>query len=185
MSPRFKLVLLLLFFVFPIAAAFVAYQWFQPQGHVNYGTLIQPAHPLAQTKFQGSNGAQYDFNRRGKWILLVADSGSCNARCREKIYLMRQIRLAQGREMDRIECVWLVDDKERPTAEMLKLHADGVILTGAEQSVLREFPAERSYRDHIYLIDPLGNLMMRFPVNPDPQGVQKDIKRLLKVSRIG
>jgi hypothetical protein len=48
-----------------------------------------------------------------------------------------------------------------------------------------QFPAQQSQSEHIYIVEPLGNVMLRFPVDPDPKGIMKDLKQLLKASQIG
>jgi glutathione peroxidase-family protein len=98
---------------------------------------------------------------------------------------MRQVRLMQKNEIERIERVWLIDDDKIPETS-LKEDFKGTLLINAQgNELLKKIPAKISQRDHIYLIDPLGNLMMRFPKNIDPSKMAKDIKRLLKVSQIG
>ncbi len=166
----------------PTAAAYLTYYFWRPQSHINYGELIEPR-PLPEG-FLGV-GKTPDSRLKGKWVMLTVDSGACEAYCRKKLYTLRQVRLTQGREMDRIARVWLIDDKEQPEAALLTDY-DGTALLHLEKTALQQaFPGEGSRRDHIYLIDPLGNLMMRYPKNADPGKIVKDLVRLLKVSRIG
>ena len=122
---------------------------------------------------------------RGKWILLQLDQADCAAACKTKLYNMRQVRLAQGREMERVERVWLILD-EAPLETQLMREYDGTRMLRASGSpLLAEFPPSGGVRDHIYLIDPLGNLMLRFPKDADPRRMHKDLARLLRASRIG
>lgn len=116
--------------------------------------------------------------------MVQLDGGACNAACRSKLYYMRQVRVAQGREQERIERLWLVLDKARPAAGLLKQY-DGTAVVSVNAGIRAQFPAAGRPEDSIYLVDPLGNLMMRFPKNPDPRGMIKDIKHLLKASQIG
>ncbi|MBC7945764.1 MAG: cytochrome C oxidase subunit I [Burkholderiales bacterium] len=179
---RIKLLLIALICAAPTVAAYLAYHFWQPQSRVNYGELIEPR-PLPEG-FLGDRQTQ-GTKLKGKWVMLTVDSGGCDAYCREKLYALRQVRLTQGREMDRIARVWLIDDKQQPEAALLADY-DGTALLHPENTALQQaFPAEGSRRDHIYLIDPLGNLMMRYPKNADPSKIVKDLARLLKVSRIG
>jgi hypothetical protein len=84
--------------------------------------------------------------------------------------------------MQRIERLWLVTDAAQPRAELLAaIEGTSVARAGA----LADFPADKSATEHIYLVDPLGNLMMRFPRDPDPARVIKDLKQLLRASRFG
>lgn len=103
------------------------------------------------------------------------------------LFMMRQLRTMQGKEMERIERVWLITD-EQPLETMLMRVNDGThMLRAPAADVARWLPVEQGERadDHIYLIDPLGNLMMRFPKNADPTKVKKDLAKLLKASAIG
>jgi hypothetical protein len=97
---------------------------------------------------------------------------------------MRQVRLIQNKEMDRIERVWLIDDPEMPAPEIASEFEGTWQISAKDSDILPQLPAKDSQHDHIYLIDPIGNLMMRFPKNPDPALMAKDIKRLLKVSQL-
>ena len=98
---------------------------------------------------------------------------------------MRQVRLMQNKKMDRIERVWLIDDNKTPDNDIKEDFKGTIFINAQESKLLKEIPAKISQRDHIYIIDPIGNLMMRFPKDIDPAKMAKDIKRLLKVSRIG
>ena len=172
---RVKLALLAAFFLLPIGASWVIW-WLElaPGVAGNYGTLLPPRTaalpPLAGLK--------------GKWVLVQLDGGACDAACERKHYFMRQVRRAQGREMGRIERLWLVTDAVQP-AQALLAAIEGTTIHMQSAALAAAFPAERSASDHIYLVDPLGNLMMRFPRDPDPARVIKDLQRLLKASSFG
>jgi hypothetical protein len=169
----------------PFIAALVAYHYWQPQRGMNYGELI-PAHPLADPPLRHLDQRPFRLSElKGKWVLLQLDAAECAAACRAKLYNMRQVRLAQGREMERVERVWLILD-EAPLETQLMREYDGTrMLRAAGSPLLAEFPPAAGARDHIYLIDPLGNLMLRFPRDADPGRMHKDLARLLNVSRIG
>lgn len=121
---------------------------------------------------------------RGKWALISVDSGKCDEQCRQKLYYMRQVRLIQNAERERIERVWLIDDGELPAPEIVKEFEGMWFINAKDSDLLPAIPGKASQRDHIYLVDPIGNLMMRFPKDPDPKKMSKDIKRLLKVSQL-
>ena len=169
----------------PFAAALIAYFYWQPQGGMNYGDLI-PARPLTDPPLRHLDQRAFKLSElKGKWILLQLDSADCAAACRAKLYNMRQVRLAQGREMDRVERVWLVLD-EAPLATQLMREYDGTrMLRAGGSPLLAEFPPAAGVRDHVYLVDPHGNLMLRFPKDADPVRMNKDLSRLLRASRIG
>ncbi len=171
---RLKLVLLGLFFLLPIGASWLVW-WldFAPGAAGNYGTLLTPR-PVALP----SSG-----DLKGRWVLVQFDGGACDAACERKLYFMRQVRRAQGKEMQRVARLWLVTDAVQPGSALLAVIEGTVVAPGGAAAGV--FPAERSVKDHIYLIDPLGNLMMRFPRDPEPSRVIKDLKHLLKVSGFG
>ena len=172
-SGRAKLALLALFFLLPVGASYLIW-WLDlaPGTAGNYGTLLTPR-PAALPPADPL---------KGKWVLVQFDGGACDAGCERKLYFMRQVRRAQGREMPRVARLWLVTDKVAPRAEVLAA-IEGTVIIPAPAGV--DFPAERSVSDHIYLVDPLGNLMMRFPRDPDPSRVIKDMQRLLRASSFG
>jgi cytochrome oxidase Cu insertion factor (SCO1/SenC/PrrC family) len=132
----------------------------------NHGELIAP---------RVVSGPGLD-GMRGKWVLVTADAAACDAYCEKKLYFMRQVRRAQGRQMERVERLWFISDEGRPRPE---------VLAAIEGTRIEKLHSPVFSRDHIYLVDPLGNLMMRFPRDPDPSRMIKDLQRLLKYSRIG
>jgi hypothetical protein len=168
-----KLALLALFFLLPVGASWLVW-WLDPAPGAagNYGTLLQP-HPVALPAA---------VELKGKWVLVQFDGGACDAGCERKLYFMRQVRRAQGKEMQRVARLWLLTDAVQPRAE-LRAAIEGTVIAPAGAGAL--FPAERAAADHIYLVDPLGNLMMRFPHDPDPSRVIKDLQRLLRASSFG
>jgi hypothetical protein len=93
---------------------------------------------------------------------------------------VRQVRRAVGKDAERIERLWLLTDAGKPRAELLAA-IEGSHVVRADAELLKSFPGP----EHIYLVDPLGNLMMRFPADPDPSRMIKDLQRLLKYSRFG
>jgi hypothetical protein len=172
---RLKLALLAAFFLLPVGASWVVWRFDLASGITgNYGTLLSPRPavlpPLAELK--------------GKWVLVQFDGGACAAACERKHYFMRQVRRAQGKEMARIERLWLLTDAVQPAPALLAA-IEGTVVAAQGAALAAAFPAERAVTDHIYLVDPLGNLMMRFPRDPDPSLVIKDLKHLLKVSGFG
>ena len=166
----------------PFVASFLLYYLWKPQTFTNYGELLEVT-PLADVAVADRDGKDFRFDElRGKWMFLMVDSGICDEYCVSKLYLMRQIRLTQGKYRDRIERLWLIPDNVRP-APAVELQYPGTrqLMVDAD-AVLRLLPALRSARDRIYLVDPFGNLMMRFPRDADPQRMKEDVTKLVKVS---
>jgi cytochrome oxidase Cu insertion factor (SCO1/SenC/PrrC family) len=167
----------------PLVAALLAYHFFPPAGRTNYGELIEPR-PMPRATLQRLDGGPFTLAElKGRWVMLQADDAACGAQCREKLFNMRQARLAQGKNMDRIERLWLVLDAGRPAPELARLH-EGAVLARAAPELVAALPGA-DVRDHIYLLDPHGNLMLRFPGAADPKRMIKDLERLLKYSGIG
>jgi peroxiredoxin len=186
---RWMLWLVLLVCASPMIASYFTFYVLKPEKRNNYGTLIdQRAHPvpaLATTTLDGKPAALEQF--KGKWVMLMAAPGACEEACRKQLFAMRQLRLMQGKEMERIERVWLITDKE-PLDTMVIREYDGTHMLRADAGVVANWlPADpgTSVSDHIYMIDPLGHLMMRFPKDPEPRKVHKDIYKLLKASSVG
>ena len=169
----------------PTVAAWLAYFVWPPESRANYGELIEPRR-LRDPELQLLDGRPFRISQlRGKWVMLQIDSGACGEGCRQKLLYMRQARLAQGKAMGRIERVWLLTDTAVPDGAIASEFEGTQIVRADENANLAEFPASRSRADHIYVVDPLGNLMLRFPRDPDPRRIVKDLARLLKASRIG
>lgn len=124
---------------------------------------------------------------RGKWFLVMADGAECDARCEHKIWQLRQLRMMQGKEMERVERVWLVDDRSEPAARLHEPFAGTWVVRRPDKALLDALPVQQgaALRDHLWLVDPLGNLMMRYPPDADATRIRKDMNRLLKYSRIG
>jgi hypothetical protein len=166
----------------PFIAAWLAYFVWPPATRVNYGELIQ-ARPVPDFPLRAQDGSTKSLSSlRGKWLLIQVDGSACDAACGKKLLYMRQVRLAQGKNMDRIERLWLVSDAGKADPALLREY-EGTQALQAPAGMLKEFPGQA--REHVYLVDPLGNLMLRFPADPDPNGMIRDLRRLLSVSRIG
>jgi len=184
---RAKLVLVMGIFALPVLASYLAYFVWQPQGGArNYGALISPV-TLAETlTLTTIEGAQLPLkNLRGKWLLVQVDAAACAHECEQKMYAMRQVRLMQGAEQERVQRLWLIADAQEPRAALKKEYDGTQWLTDPQRAVIAKLTAEGDVKQYIYMIDPLGNLMMRWPANPDIKRMFKDIERLLKASQIG
>ncbi len=188
-SGRWKLFAILAVCAAPVVASYLAYYVIKPQARTNYGTLLDsrsyPMPALDASTLDGKPGGLEAY--RGKWIMLQVDDADCPQACQDKLFQMRQLRLTQGRDQDRIERVWLVTDRQ-PVTTLLLREYDGTRLLRVKPQALQAWlpgTVGTTPADHIYLIDPLGNLMMRFPKNGDPSKIKKDLTRLLKASSIG
>jgi hypothetical protein len=169
----------------PFVASFTAYYFYQPDGRVNYGELMADKQ-LPDATLKLSDGKMFALSQlRGKWLFVTVDDAACDAYCEKKLWQIRQVRKTQGKYPERIERVWLITGGGQP-AQRLREEFDGTWLVNAAGSaVLDALPHAGTRSDHIYLVDPLGNLVLRYPRDADPSRMKKDLDRLLKVSRIG
>jgi cytochrome oxidase Cu insertion factor (SCO1/SenC/PrrC family) len=186
---RWKLLLVIAVCAAPMIASYLTYFVIKPQGRTNYGALIDPrAHPIPVLGATTLEGKPVELDAyKGKWIMLQAGPGDCPNACQQQLLAMRQLRLMQGKEMERLERVWLITDA-RPLDPLLLRQFEGTRMLRTPVDALSKWlPVEQggNLADHMYLIDPRGNLMMRFPKDADPAKVKKDIAKLLKASAIG
>jgi hypothetical protein len=184
-APRkpYALWLILAICAAPVIASYVAYYMWQPSGHVNYGELLAPR-ALPDSALERLEGGAFRFAAlKTNWVLLSVDDAACDERCRSKLVYMRQLRLAQGRDIARVQLVWIVMNNGKPEARLLEQHPDLQVVRARTNETLEALPAPASPNPHIYVIDPLGNLMMRFPADPDPRRMLKDLSRLLRHSK--
>lgn len=185
MTSKSKFLLLVAFFAAPMIAAWIAYSGVHPVRHKNYGDLL-PVAPLPAARGQSIDGAPFDLRQlRGKWVMVLVAPAACDAVCARQLYFMRQTRAAQGKDHDRIARVWLLADAGTPARALLDAHP-GLIVWRADDAALFERFVRRHPKElPIFLIDPLGNLMMRFPEPTDPKRMIRDLNLLLKASQIG
>jgi hypothetical protein len=169
----------------PTVAAWLAYFVWQPQSRTNYGELIEPR-SLSDPELPRPDGGSFRLSQlRGKWVLLQIDSALCGDSCRRKLVYMRQARLALGKDAERVERVWLLDDLARPDQVLLRENEGLIVARLPEAGFLGESASPGGPARYIYVIDPLGSLMLRFPGDPDGRKMLKDLARLLRASRIG
>lgn len=183
---RIQMILILLVCAAPIIASYISYYFIQPQSKVNYGDLLLPIKTLPPAQLKTLDGRPYDFGAlKGKWVMLTVDGGACpEETCVKKLYKMRQVKATQGKDADRIELAWLIDDDAQLETKVIRAY-DGTHMLRASGSPLLaalQPAAAGALHDHIYLADPLGNLVLRFPRDAVPEKMKKDVERLLKYS---
>jgi cytochrome oxidase Cu insertion factor (SCO1/SenC/PrrC family) len=177
-------------FLLPLALAFYAYyasDW-RPVGRLNHGTLLSPARPLPAVALPRAPGTDVAAGAtlRGTWTLVYVGDGRCDADCRGALFVMRQTRLALNNDMTRVARVFLATgscctgEPGGADAGLALLDASGA----AAAPLLAQFPS--AGRAHsIYVVDPLGNLMMSYDARSDPHGLLEDLRKLLRLSHIG
>ena len=183
-GPRAKLVLLAALFLAPVAASLFAYYFLRLEPTANYGELLLPPSAVAGHPLARADGTAFRFaEMKDRWILVASDSGACAGDCAAKVHAMRQVRLALGRNASRVARVFVVDDLAAPDAAAFAPVEDLVIAVTPRGLMLP--PGAANDRAHIYLVDPRGNVMMRWPAKPQLRGMLKDLERLLKASQMG
>ncbi|VAW74969.1 hypothetical protein MNBD_GAMMA13-2084 [hydrothermal vent metagenome] len=193
---RISMLLILGMFAVPLILATLLIELFpewMPESTTNNGDLVQPVRKLPAFNLETQPGEAIDESFfRGKWTILYLAKGACERPCVEQLYSIRQIRLAQGKNIDRLKRFMLwdaagVSDAKR---QELQKHFPGqtIVSTGEETSLLQTFALDGQdplLADRIYLIDPLGNLMMKYEPGENPRGMIKDLEKLLKYSAVG
>jgi hypothetical protein len=175
----------------PVIASYVMYYGVRPDGRTNYATLIQPTRSLpAQLRLLEMDGTMVEpASLRGQWLLVVLGPAACLDGCQKQLIFQRQIHQMLGRERQRMDKLWLVTDEAPVDAALLRGLTDGddpVRVLRADSRPLASWlaPAEgQSLESHLYLVDPMGEWMMRTPLDPDPQKFKRDLERLLRAAR--
>lgn len=182
-----KLLLLIAVCVAPVIASYLAYFVFPPLARTNYGQLVQPQRPVPGTLTSAAPDSGLG-RFRGRWMLMTIGDQGCDEACARRLYFVRQTHAAMGRERERVQQVLLMTDGSALRAELRAVHPE-LAVVHADRAVLIEWlqpqAGAAAVPDWLYLVDPLQNHMMRFPPDPDPAGVRKDLQKLLKASRIG
>lgn len=188
---RILLLLLLVALVpFALAVFLVGTDWRPGGDRVTFGELLEPARPLPAVALRAPDGEPVGSDSlRGRWLLLTVADGACTAACRRNLWTMQQVRLAQGQHMKRVERMLLVDAGARTSVAALAREYPGTrILIGdraALQPLVRALADGDRAGERLFLIDPNGNLVLRYAPDADPSGLRKDLARLLRLSQIG
>jgi hypothetical protein len=185
---RWRLLGLALVCAAPIVASYFTYYVVRPEGRRNYGELVEPQRPLPPITATALDGKPVPLpSLRGQWLLISVAPGSCDAACEKHLYLQRQLREILGREKDRLDWVWLVPDETPVRPALLPALSQATVLrVKGEQLAAWLTPAQgHALGEHLYLVDPLGNLMMRFPAGLDTASApnaKRDLDRLMRAS---
>jgi len=177
---RRQLVLIALVGIAPVAASYLAYYFWPRDARVNYGVLR--AEPAPQIRGRTLDGRPFELAElRGKWVVLATSAGRCDAACERTLYAGRQARTIQNADMDRVARVWLLTDDGVPPPALLAEHPDLVVARVDAVLVARLPDGGRG----LALVDPLGNVVLTWPADPDVKAMARDLGRLLRASRIG
>lgn len=185
---RLKMLLVLLLCASPVIASYITYYFIRPEGRRNFGELIDPQKPVPNLSATTLDGRSVNLQTlKGQWLLVSISGGACDTSCQNHLYLQRQVRETLGKEKDRLDWVWFVSDAA-PVPDVLRpaLKDATVLRLPAEQlSTWMQATKGKQLADHMYVIDPMGNWMMRFAPGFDAESAvkaKKDLERLLKAS---
>jgi len=182
---RWKLLFLLLVSAAPVVASYVAYYVVRPEGRRNYGELINPQRPLPAFTGVNARGQTVPLTAlKDQWLLISVANSACDEACQQHLYLQRQLRETLGKEKDRLDWVWLRTGDDALTEPLRQATSAAQVLqveAGQLANWLEPAPGQR-LEDHLYLVDPLGNWMMRFPAPLDAKKAKSDLDRLLRAS---
>lgn len=184
---RVKMLLVLVICAAPVIASYFSYYVLRPQGHAGFGELVQqrPLPAVAATTLQGASIPLPSL--KGQWLLVTVAGGACDAQCEQHLYLQRQLRESLGADKDRVDAVWLVSDAQPVRPALLPGLQQATVLRVPEAQLAQWLAAQPGHRlaDHLYVVDPLGNWMMRFPADMDLASgskARRDLERLLRAS---
>ena len=185
---RWKMLTVLLVCAAPVVASYVTFYIIKPESRQNFGELIEPQRVLPDLNVKTLKGETVNLQTlKDQWLLVSVASGACDEACRDRLYMQRQLRESLGREKDRLDWVWLVSD-DLPVDPALQPALSNATVLRIDPVDLANWlqPAKgHQLRDHLYVVDPWGNWMMRFPANLDlarAPKAKRDVDRLLRAS---
>ena len=185
---RLKMIAVLLVCAAPVVASYFTYYVIKPEGRRNFGELINPQRPLPDLAVSNLDATSVNLQSlKGQWLLVSVAGGACDEVCRRHLYLQRQIRESLGKEKDRLDWVWLIPDAA-PVPEPLRPALRGATTLRVAPEGLSAWLAPATGQqlpEHLYLVDPMGNWMLRFPANLDMASAAKakrDVERVLRAS---
>lgn len=180
---QLQLLAILFIFIAPVVLATLAYKYWRPEQLANYGELIESSE-FKPSGLSGASGEAWDAAAvHGKWLFVLVQPGECDQACVHNLYLMRQVRLATGKEQERVARLLLA--KQALPEALAKEYAGLQQARYADMKGLGAHLSDEAAMGRIHLVDPLGRFVLRYPPEPDGTKMLKDIQRLLKYSQIG
>jgi hypothetical protein len=172
----------------PVIASYFTYYVVRPQSRSSYGDLIEPQRPLPAIAVTALDGKSEPLTAlKGQWLLISVATGSCDPACEKHLYLQRQLRESLGKDKDRMDWVWLVPDDTPVRPALLPAVAQATVLHVRRELLASWLPPATGHQmqEHLFLVDPLGNLMMRFPASLDTataHQAKRDLDRLMRAA---
>lgn len=185
---RWKMLVVMLVCAAPVIASYFTYYVVRPEGRRNYGDLVDPQRPIPSITGTDLAGRPVSLpTLQGQWLLVSVASGACDVSCEKHLYLQRQLREGLGKDKDRLDWVWLIPDAAPVRGELRPALQQATVLRVDAAKLAEWLTPERGQQlaDHLYVVDPMGHWMMRFPAGQDmvtAPKVRKDIERLMRAS---
>lgn len=185
---RWQMLLLALVCAAPVIASYYSYYVVRPEARRSFGDLIEPQRPLPAVSATDLSGRPAALSAlKGQWLLISVGGGACDAVCENHLYLQRQLRESLGKDKDRLDWVWLVSDDARLPEPLLPALRQATVLR-VPPDVLGGWLAPapgQALPDHLYVVDPMGHWMLRFPAGLDKLSAgraKRDLERLMRAS---
>jgi hypothetical protein len=185
---RWKMLMVLLVCASPVIASYITYYLVRPEGRRNFGELVTPQMPLPDLVGLANETVSVNLRTlKGQWLLISVAPGACDETCARHLYLQRQLREGLGKDKDRLDWVWLISDAAPVASALLPALKDATVLRVPPTQLAQWLkPLEgHTLPEHLYLVDPLGNWMMRFPpgmTEKDAPRMKRDLERLMRAS---
>ena len=186
---RLKMLVVLLICSAPVIASYLTFYVVRPDGgRRNFGQLIEPQRTLPNVMASTLDGKLVNLKElKGQWLLVSVSPAACAEQCARHLYLQRQLREGLGKEKDRLDWVWLVNDRASVASALMPALKEATVIRVPPAELAQWLAPENNHslEEHLYLVDPLGNWMMRFPANLDAEAatkVKRDLDRLLRAA---
>jgi len=185
---RWKMLLVALVCAAPVIASYLAYYVVRPESRRSYGELIEPQRPMPPIAGVDPAGQRVSLPAlQGQWLLVSVAGGACEDACERHLYLQRQLREGLGKDKERLDWVWLIPDAV-PVRDALRPALAQATVLRVDSAQLAQWLAPapgHQLAEHLYVVDPMGHWMMRFPPTQDVPGaakIRKDLERLMRAS---
>jgi len=185
---RWKMLMVFLICASPVIASYTAYYLVRPEGRRNYGDLIEPQRPMPSIVGTTLDGKPVNLQSlKAQWLLVSVSSGACDAVCANHLYFQRQLREGLGKDKDRLDRVWLIIDAAPVDQAIQPAMKDATILRVAQADLEGWLAPQAGQKlsDHLYVVDPMANWMMRFPAGVTMETapkIKRDLDRLMRGS---
>lgn len=198
---RIKLLGIFAVALLPLFFAFAMYfgDWAIPQGKTNKGSLIWP--PVTLNSIDTKEGQQTENALMTKvretktWTIMITGASACDANCLDSLHTIKQVNIALGKEAKRVSRLMVSVLGEAELQQVMSDYPE-MLSHKVESSELHNFHAAAVAHGlesesleaqpwMVWVVDPLGNVILQYTKNNDGYDMIDDLKRVLKLSNIG